>query len=95
MCQMGQFTIGSISCKDSHGIVYHPKSVRQMRSALSDSFFIMNGVRQEGILSPLLFNVYMDDLSSSLSNTWPSLLQSLTSNPLSLMRWPCATPSQE
>ena len=38
-------------------------------SALSDSFFITNGVRQGGILSPLLFNVYMDDLSSSLSNT--------------------------
>ena len=32
-------------------------------SALSDSFFIMNGVR------PLLFNVYMDALSSSMSNT--------------------------
>ena len=40
-----------------------------MGSALSDSFFITNGVRQGGILSPLLFNVYMDDLSSSLSNT--------------------------
>ena len=38
-------------------------------SALSDSFFITNGVRQGGILSPLLFNVYMDALSSSLSNT--------------------------
>ena len=32
-------------------------------SALSDSFFIMNGVR------PLLFNVYMDALSSSMSDT--------------------------
>ena len=38
-------------------------------SALSDSFFITNGVRQGGILPPLLFNVYMDALSSSLSNT--------------------------
>ena len=40
-------------------------------SALSDSFFITNCVRQGGILSPLLFNVYryMDALSSSLSNT--------------------------
>ena len=38
-------------------------------SALSDSFFITNGVRQGGILSPLPFNVYMDDLSSSFSNT--------------------------
>ena len=38
-------------------------------SALSDSFVVTNGVRQGGILSPLLFNVYMDGLSSSLSNT--------------------------
>ena len=38
-------------------------------SAVSDSFFVTNGVRQGGILSPLLFNVYMDGLSSSLSNT--------------------------
>ena len=38
-------------------------------SAPSDSFFITNGVRQGGILSPLLFNVYMDALSSSLSST--------------------------
>ena len=50
-------------------MVYHPKSVRQVGSALSDSFFITNGVRKGGILSPLLFNVYMDALSSSLSNT--------------------------
>ena len=52
-------------------MVYHPKSVRQMgvSSAVSDSFFVTNGVRQGGILSPLLFNVYMDGLSSSLSNT--------------------------
>ena len=50
-------------------MVYHPKSVRQVGAALSDSFFITNGVRQGGILSPLLFNVYMDALSSSLSNT--------------------------
>ena len=38
-------------------------------SAVSDSFVVTNGVRQGGILSPLLFNVYMDGLSSSLSNT--------------------------
>ena len=38
-------------------------------SAVSDSFVVINGVRQGGILSPLLFIVYMDDLSSSLSIT--------------------------
>ena len=38
-------------------------------SAVSNSFVVTNGVRQGGILSPLLFNVYMDGLSSSLSNT--------------------------
>ena len=35
-------------------------------SAVSDNFFVSNGVRQGGILSPLLFNVYMDCLSDSL-----------------------------
>ena len=29
----------------------------------STSFFVSNGVRQGGIMSPILFNVYMDDLS--------------------------------
>ena len=53
---------------------YHQTSTKLLLcvrwgSALSDSFFITNGVRQGGILSPLLFNVYMDALSSSLSNT--------------------------
>ena len=50
-------------------MVYHPKSVSQMGPAVSDSFFITNGVRQRGRLSPLLFNDYMDGLRYSLSNT--------------------------
>lgn len=35
---------------------------------LSASFNVTNGVRQGGILSPYLFNVYMDELSQHLSN---------------------------
>ena len=34
---------------------------------LSDSFKLSNGVRQGGILSPRLFTVYMDDLSTRLN----------------------------
>ena len=34
---------------------------------MSDSFNVSNGVRQGGVLSPYLFAVYMDDLSSELN----------------------------
>ena len=34
---------------------------------LSPGFNVSNGVRQGGILSPYLFNVYMDDLSIALN----------------------------
>ena len=32
-------------------------------------FCVSNGVKQGGILSPTLFNVYMDSLSTSLNST--------------------------
>lgn len=34
----------------------------------SDPFLVTNGVRQGGILSPMLFNLYMDDLSKRLKD---------------------------
>lgn len=36
-------------------------------SVLSAPFHVSNGVKQGGILSPVLFNVYMDDLSKELN----------------------------
>ena len=37
-------------------------------NSYSDFFISMNGVKQGGILSPLFFNVYMDNLSAQLNS---------------------------
>ena len=35
--------------------------------SLSSCFYVSNGVRQAGMLSPILFNVYIDDLSTGFT----------------------------
>ena len=45
----------------------HQQVVVNWAGALSQPFYTTCGVRQGGILSALLFNVYMDDLSNELS----------------------------
>ena len=37
--------------------------------ALSAGFHVSNGVRQGSIISPIFFNIYVDDLSNTLTNT--------------------------
>ncbi len=34
---------------------------------LSDTFSVSNDIKQGGILSPMLFNIYVDDLSTALN----------------------------
>ena len=40
----------------------------QWGMTLAEPFLVTNGVRKAGILSPLLFKVYVDDLSIGLTN---------------------------
>ena len=47
----------------------HQKMYIRWGNAYSSSFSVSNGVKQGRILSPILFNVYMDDLSVSLNSS--------------------------
>ena len=50
-------------------MVYSSKDVHQMGKAISSSFTVSNRVKQGGIISPILFNVYMDGLSVLLHSS--------------------------
>ena len=47
----------------------HKKMSIRWGNAYSSSFSVSNGVKQGGILSPILFNVCMDDLNVSLNSS--------------------------
>ena len=40
-----------------------------LRCSISNVFYVTDGVRQGGILSPKLFNIYIDGLSNILNNS--------------------------
>ena len=47
----------------------HKKMVVRWGTTISTQFTVANGVKQGGIISPILFNMYMDDLSIALNNS--------------------------
>ena len=54
-------TVNSVQSADTHGTY----SVRWLGKS-SDHFEVSNGVRQGGVLSPILFTIYLDGLLDSL-----------------------------
>ena len=50
-------------------MVFSPKNAYKMGKHPFHIFCVSNGVKQGGIISPVLFNVYMDDLSCVLNRS--------------------------
>ena len=47
----------------------HTRRCVLMGHSISPDFFVGNGVKQGGIIYPILFNIYMDDLSMHLNSS--------------------------
>ena len=45
----------------------HKKMVVRWGTTISTQFTVSNGIKQSGIISPIIFNMYMDDLSIALT----------------------------
>ena len=50
-------------------LVYKSEKVFRWGATTSTQFTVANEVKQGGIISPILFNDYMDDLSIALNNS--------------------------
>ena len=61
-------TIAILSYHHAHGLILSYDShallwlCMKWGSIVSDAFLVANGVRQDGVLSPVLFTMYMDEL---------------------------------
>ena len=47
----------------------HQKRFVRWGDTISTQFTVANGVKQGGVISPILINVYMDDLNTALNSS--------------------------